>query len=369
MSARFLAGQLEFMQQRGWSCAVGVGKADDTVGASKHGFDAGVDVFEVGFDREIRLLSDLRSLIGCIRLMRSIRPELVNVSTPKAALVGMTAAWILRVPNRVYVVRGLRYETMTGVRRHVFLMIERFVARRAHAVVFNSRSLRAVAEADGVVKAGRGKVLAGGSGNGIATERFAQRPDRQTSLDRIGLAPEGKTIGFVGRLTRDKGIEELVEAFLTIAAEDRTCRLLVIGSFEEGDAVDDRTVSTIRDHERIHHLGWIDDVDSVYGALDILAFPSHREGLPNVPLEAQLCGVPIVGFRATGTIDAVDEPNTGLLVEIGDTAALADGIARLLADDDLRRTMGRAGQDWVRSNFAQQRVWAALDDVYQSLVV
>lgn len=357
------------MQERGWSCAVGVGTSADGGVGTAPGFDPGVDVFEVGFEREVRPLADLSSLVRCLRLIRSVRPTVVNVSTPKAALVGMIAAWVLRVPNRVYVVRGLRYETMTGFRRSIFRRIERFVARRAHAVVFNSRSLRTLAEADGLVPPGTGIVLAGGSGNGISTERFQQQIGRHDWLDSVGLARAGKTIGFLGRLTRDKGIEELVGAFVEVAAQEPTARLLLIGAFEDGDVLDDRTVSVIRDHERIHHLGWIDDVDAAYGALDVLAFPSHREGLPNVVLEAQLCGVPVVGFRATGTVDAVDAPRTAMLVDVGDTSALAAALLRVLADDELRGAMGRAGREWVRSNFGQRQVWNALDDVYESLVV
>ncbi|MFM7870166.1 MAG: glycosyltransferase, partial [Actinomycetota bacterium] len=103
----------------------------------------------------------------------------------------------------------------------------------------------------------------------------------------------------------------------------------------------------------------------VYPAFDLLVFPSSREGLPNVPLEAQLCGVPIVGYAATGTVDAVRHGETGVLVPVGDRRGLADAVAGLLIDTERRSRLAEAGRTWVRTTFDRRHVWSELTDLYR----
>ena len=142
----------------------------------------------------------------------------------------------------------------------------------------------------------------------------------------------------------------------------------MVGDHESGDPLDDATIQMLAEHPRIRHLGWVDDPRTVYPAVDILAFPSYREGLPNVPLEAQVCGVPVVGYAATGTVDAVRNGETGRLVPVGDRPALADALIALLTDDDERHRLGSAGAEWVSTTFDQQRVWNGISTLYRTWV-
>ncbi|MEL6893536.1 MAG: glycosyltransferase, partial [Actinomycetota bacterium] len=180
VSARFLRGQLAFMRRHGVRCVVGTGAGDGE-------FDDGVESFDVGFSREIRLVRDLMSLAKTVRLIRRLRPDIVNASTPKAGLVGTLAAAACRVERRVYVVRGLRYETARGTRRRVLAGLERLTMRLAHVVVFNSPSLLERARADGVCRPSTGIVLGAGSGNGIDTRRFSQLVPGDEARRRLGL--------------------------------------------------------------------------------------------------------------------------------------------------------------------------------------
>ena len=259
---------------------------------------------------------------------------------------------------------GLRFETATGWRRRLFVSLEWIAARCATQVIFNSRSLMAVGVAEGVIREGRGEVLGAGSGNGIDVARFAddQLPTRAEARERFGLPADTQVIGFVGRFTKDKGIEDLVEVFESGFADRDDVWLLLVGKFEDGDPVDDATRTTIETHERIVIAPWLDHPGDAYRAMDMLAFPSYREGLPNVPLEAQLCGVPVVGYAATGTVDAVKPGGCSALVPVGDAGALATEFAIRLSGEGTRPESSHQDADWVANNFERTAWWSNLSD-------
>ena len=179
-------------------------------------------------------------------------------------------------------------------------------------------------------------MIGGGSGNGIDVARFADDvlPTRAEARERFGLPADATVVGFVGRFTRDKGIADLTSVFTSTLREIPNAAdvwLLLVGQFEDGDPVPADVRATIERDERIVTVPWLDHTGVAYRAMDVLAFPSYREGLPNVPLEAQLCGVPVVGYAATGTVDAVAPGQSdgsdasggdSVLVPVGDVEAL-----------------------------------------------
>lgn len=356
ISARFLRGQLGNLIEHGFEVAVGTSLSDPPAA-----FDERVAVHDIEFRREPHLRADAASLWATVRLMRTVRPEIVNASTPKAGLLGMVAAWCCRVPMRVYVVRGLRFETLTGARRRLFRWLERLATACATDVIYNSSSLLGVAERERAVRRGRGRVLGAGSGNGIDVARFDDLPSREAARAALGLETDARVVGFVGRLTRDKGVVDLVEAFRD--ADDGPT-LLIVGDYEAGDPVPDDTRQRIESSADIVHVPWIEDTRPAYRAMDVLAFPSYREGLPNVPLEAQLCGVPVMGYAATGTVDAIEHLVGGLLVPVGDRDALRDGLETIVSGESDAQ-LGVAGSAWVRSRFDQPALWSRLEQVYR----
>lgn len=349
ISARFLRGQLEYLIEHGFDVEVGTKLSEPPAE-----FDDGVVVHNVAYEREPSLWADLRALWSTIHLIHSVRPDVVNASTPKAGLLGMIAARICRVPKRVYVVRGLRFESLSGWRRTVFRWLERLSTTCANDVVYNSPSLRAVAEKERSVRRGRGKVLGAGSGNGIDVARFGDLPTRAGARAALGLEAGATVIGFVGRLTHDKGIVDLVHVCDHASAGTM---LLIVGDFEDGDPVPWETRHRIESAEHIVHVPWVDDTRTVYRAMDVLAFPSYREGLPNVPLEAQLCGVPVVAYAATGTLDAVFAGPPNQIVPVGERSSLAAALAAHPAP-------GPQPGEWVRANFRQDLIWEQLRRVY-----
>lgn len=332
--------------------------------------DEDVETFSLPMVREISPFADLGSLFQLVKLMRRWRPDVVNAGTPKAGLLGMLAARLTGVPVRVYHLRGLRLETTTGIKRWVLGTAERVASACAHEVIAVSQSLADTYVNLGLACPSKVRVVGAGSSNGVEVERFAAPDPLVVSAlrARYGLSVGSPVIGFVGRLTRDKGVPELVDAFGRVRGVVPGLRLLLVGGFEDGDPVPEAVMDQIRMDPAIVCTGFVGDTAPYYALMDLLAFPSHREGFGNALLEASAAGVPVAGFRATGTVDAVVDGLTGTLANVGDVAGLAHAIALYLTDEGVRHAHGRAGQARARDEFQPERIWQALSDEYKRLL-
>jgi glycosyltransferase involved in cell wall biosynthesis len=184
----------------------------------------------------------------------------------------------------------------------------------------------------------------------------------------MSIPPDAVVIGFVGRLIPDKGAREMIEAFAIVRREHPQAFLLVIGDFETGGALSQEEQRRIENDPRIKKTGFVWDPLPYYGLVDILAFPSHREGFPRAPLEAAALEIPAVGFAATGTVDAIVDGQTGFLAPLFDSAALAAAIGRYIADPLLRKEHGANGRRRVVEEFTNQRVWDAFYEEYARLL-
>jgi glycosyltransferase involved in cell wall biosynthesis len=332
----------------------------------------GSNFFEIPMRRELSLLSDFFALLRLIRLIRRLRPVLTNFGTPKAGLLGNIAAFMCRVPHRVYTLHGLRLETARGWKFRLLTLSEKIACLCAHRVICVGPTLQQQAIQLGLVEPEKVVVLANGTCNGIDADLFAPVAANFARADQLretlGLPKGVPVIGFVGRFTRDKGIPELLEAYLSLRSTHPELRLLLVGRFEEGDPVPQPVRDVIEADRKIFCAGFVSDTSPYYHLMDLLALPTYREGFPLVPLEAQAAGLPVVVTNATGANDSVRHGETGLLVPVGDAAALAEAMGSLLDDPAKRAEMGRKGQAWVRSKFDGDHVRAELMKEYHRML-
>ncbi len=315
----------------------------------------------VEMEREISPLRDFRSLVQLIFKLRQIKPNIVNAGTPKAGLLGTVAAFITRVPTRIYQQRGLRLETTSGIKRFFLASSERIACFCATDIVCNSNSLAEQLVKLRLASPKKVTVLGKGSSRGVDIEAFRQKttsdkPAIQQLRQQYNIPNDSHVIGFIGRITRDKGIIELIQAFKAIQPTHPDTRLLLIGPLETGDPLPANIRTQIEQDPLIITTGFTQATASHYHLMDILAFPSYREGFPNVVLEASACGVPVIGFDTTGTRDAIINGKTGYLVPLGDTEQLTAKLKQLLSDQEQREQMGQAARIWITENFSFETV-------------
>ena len=175
-------------------------------------------------------------------------------------------------------------------------------------------------------------------------------------------------IGYVGRFTSDKGLPELMAAFRLVRKSFPDAVLLLVGSYEEGDPVPPETRAAIESDPNVIRVDFTPEIATYYLVMDMLVLPTHREGFPNVVLEAQAASRPVVTTNATGASDSICDGVTGVLVPVGDAVALADALMKLLSDPELAQRMGRAGRERVIREFRRETIWEALADLYCNLL-
>ncbi len=366
---QLLKGQFVWMKTRNRDVQL-LTSSGDEVAIVIH--SEGIKVTVVPMRREISLFADVNSLIEMYFRLCIIKPHISNVSTPKAGLLGGIAAVLARVPARVYTLRGLRLETSRGFKRRLLWCVEWLACQCAHKVICVSPSLQQTVIAMRLTSASKTIVLGAGSSNGVNVEQFYATPERLERARKLrfelSIAVKAPVVGFVGRFTKDKGIEELVNAFDLLRTKIPTAILLLLGDFEKGDSVNPETQTRIKSGDGIVWAGFVDSPANHYHVFDVFALPTYREGFPNVPLEAAAAGKPVIATNATGARDAVLDGVTGLLVPVGDVPALADALIRILDSSELAQQLGNAGREWVTKEFKPERIWSALDNLYSTLL-
>lgn len=355
-SLTLMRGQSSYLSGRDWEVHV-VSSATVTE-------DSDSVHHSVAMQRDPSLLSDLVGLLRWVQVIWRVRPTVVMVGTPKAGLLGILAATATFRRRRVYLLRGLRLETASGWRRALLWTLELIVCRLATDVLAVSRSLADEVVRLRLVPRGRVRVLGSGSSNGVDVCRFAPVPatTRVRVREELGIGSNSLVVGFVGRLTRDKGVVDLVDAFHA-ARLPVDSALLIVGPVEDPRVAERIADVSSKSRERsIICVGESEDVRSLYGAMDVLALPSYREGFPNVVIEAGACQVPTITSDATGCRDAVLPGRTGWIHPVGNVTALGRALEAAASSPEERRARGQAARRWIAQEFDRDLVWSRLGD-------
>jgi glycosyltransferase involved in cell wall biosynthesis len=327
----------------------------------------GVYFRHVPIERKISLLRDFFALCKLIFLFHRERYTLVHSITPKAGLLAMLAAFLCNVPLRVHVFTGQVWVTRTGLARYFLKSLDRLIAVLASHVLADSASQRQFLIEQGVVSSERIDVLAEGSICGVDSKRF--RPDSgvRSRLHSALQLPDGAVVVlFLGRLTRDKGVMDLANAFVQSLEGNHPLYLLIVGPDEDDLTADLRQVFAPC-ADKVRFVGMTDRPEDYMAAADILCLPSYREGFGAVIIEAAAAGVPAVASRIYGLTDAVEDGVTGLLHDPGDVEGLRAKLQMLASDAVLRARMGKTARERALTKFSSSRVVAAQMAFYASL--
>ena len=329
----------------------------------------GVHAHELPMRRNPAPIHDLISLFRWIRLVRQVRPDVVSVGTPKAGLLGGLASFLNRVPSRVYQLRGLRLETSRGLSRELYRVLERAAAGSAHVVLSVSRSLSAAAVRQSVVKPAKIEMIGEGSSNGVDTDRFRPKGGAESSdlRQQLGIEAEVPVVGFVGRLTRDKGLDVLAEACELLVRRNVEHQLLVVGGIDSARENSASQQFAAAGGRPAIVTGHVADTQPFYAVMDVFCLPTLREGFPNVVLEASASEIPVVTTDATGAVDSVASGRTGLIAAAGSAHELANQLEALINDATLRKEMGEAARKWTIENFDRENVWNRTESFYRGL--
>ena len=359
-----LSGQMKFMKEAGWEVLMVSADGKEVREVTRR---EGCEHQVVPFTRKITPLKDLYCLWLLFKLFKKEKPDLVHSHTPKAGLLSMIAAKVAGVRLRIHTVAGMPYMVADKNKKSLLIAMEKLTYRFATEVWPNSKSLKKFMLEEGLVTEEKVKIIGEGSSNGVDLRKFSRASLQENHLVaatmRIVPSENDFIILAVGRLVRDKGIEELVQAFLGSKIVNYS-KLVLLGAFEqELNPISDEVMRKIQDHPRIVQIDWTDHVAHYMALADILVHPSHREGFPNVLLEAGAMQLPVICSDIIGNSDVVTHKKTGLLFPSKNTEVLKDALEfafvkrdymQILAENHYAEVLEKYGRDKIHQKILQE---------------
>lgn len=362
-SLELLQGQLKFLNQEFEVVAV----ADDSGALAEVAKREGIRTIGVPMRREISIAADCRSLVALYKLFRRERPYIVHSNTPKASLLSMVAAWAARVPHRIYLVTGLRFETTHGILRFILKTMERITCLCATKVIPEGDGVKATLLREHITRKPMEKIH-NGNINGIDLDHYARTPEVVQRAEEIRSGADDFTFIFIGRMVRDKGINEFVAAFKRLNRELPATKLLLVGKFEDKlDPVLPETKTEIENNPKIDFVGYQSDIRPFLVAADVAVLPSYREGFPNVVIQAGAMGLAQIVTDINGCNEIVIEGQNGLIIPKQDEQALYEAMRRLATERELTAKMVASARELIAARYNRQDVWQAMLDMYKSL--
>ena len=315
--------------------------------------------------RKINPLEDLKAILYLRKRIREESIDIVVGHTPKGALIAMVAAYLAGVNKRVYFRHGLVYETAKGFKRKLLLNIEKLTGFLATKVVCVSGSVLEISKVDRLSSISKNIILNRGTCNGLdAVKKFNKSLVPVIEIDALKLTyklKDEKVVGYVGRLVNDKGIKELILAWKKIVSVHDNVKLLLVGPFEERDAISEDIQNFILNEPSIIYTGLIENIAPFYRLMDMFVLPSYREGFPTVVLEASAMELPVITTNVTGCRDSILENETGIFTNI-DPESIFKSIHLYLQDPELAKRHGVNGRLFILKNFGQENIWKELSD-------
>lgn len=331
----------------------------------------GVKIIAVPMERHISVLKDFVSLCRLIKVFFCERPDIVHSMTPKAGMLCMLAAWLTRVPVRVHTFTGLVFPTSTGLKRRILMFTDWLTCACATHVIPEGEGVKADLLNNGITKKPL-QVLGYGNVKGVDLSYYCKENVNLNLNGERKLKTDGVfTFLFVGRIVRDKGINELVKAFQHLHSHNLNTRLWLVGAYEDSlDPISNETRQIITDNDGIEAVGVKrgDELLAYYAAADCFVFPSYREGFPNTVLEAGAMGLPSVVTDINGSREIINNGYNGLIVPPRDEQALFEAMTEMLENTEKRKEMATNARPLIAQRFEASFVRACLYDFYRRIL-
>lgn len=348
----------------------------EVVGLSSPGNDLnivsereGVRTIAIPMERHISLFKDFKALIMMIGVFRKEKPTMVHSMTPKAGMLCMVAGWLTRVPVRVHTFTGLVWPTSTGLKRKILMLTDKITCACATHVIPEGEGVKHDLIASKITKKPL-KVLGYGNVMGVDMNRFSRRPEVMKIAERI-RNNSMFTFVTVGRIVRDKGINEMIAAFQKLQETDKNVRLILIGDYEDKlDAISDESRKAIHDNKAIEAVGRKggDELLAYYAAADCFVSASYREGFPNTVLEAGAMGLPCVVTNINGSREIIKDGVNGMIVPPQDTESLYNAMKIMMTSKVDRDNLAKNARKMIADRFEQGFVRKCLYDFYDTIL-
>lgn len=363
---KLLSGQLEFMSEFYNVIAVSSEKEN----LEKLGKKINLPVFPVNLTRQITPIKDLSALFRLFVFFKKSKPLIVHTHTPKAGTIGMIAAKLAGVPLRLHTVAGLPLLETTGKKRKLLDFVEKITYSCANHVYPNSKGLMDIIIENNYCNPKKLKVIANGSSNGIDTSYFNptlfSENEKADLKKKIGINENDFVFIFVGRLVKDKGINELIAAFSKLQYPKN--KLLLVGDYEnELDPLLPETLEMIESNKNIISTGFQYDVRPYFAISDVLVFPTYREGFPNVVMQAGAMNLPCIVTDINGCNEIIIEDKNGIIIPVKDENAIFEAMKNFVSHSEKLQEMKENARQLIVSRYEQKIVWKAIFDEYKFL--
>ncbi len=363
---KLLEGQLSYMQN--YYDVIAVSAEKERLHA--FGIAEGVSTKYVELTRKITPLKDLLAVYRLYIFLKQEKPAIVHSHTPKAGIVGMLAAYFAGVPHRLHTVAGLPLMEASGLKRTVLNIVEKLTYKFATKVYPNSKGLKDFIEAEKFTKPSKLKIIGKGSSNGIDTSYFSDSlfsaEEVLQKRKELNIPATDFVFVFVGRIVKDKGINELVQAFVTLQQSNAATTLLLVGPFEDAlDPVLPKTKQIIEEHPKIKSVGYQQDVRLFFAVSDALVFPSYREGFPNVVLQAGAMGLPAIVTNINGCNEIIIQGENGLMVPPKNEQALYEAMEQMATKTAMHSSLKSSARKIIVEKYKREEIWEALLAEYQ----
>ncbi|RZJ29700.1 MAG: glycosyltransferase family 1 protein [Flavobacterium sp.] len=327
-----------------------------------------VRTINLPMQRRIAPIADLISLFKLYKTFRKEKPFIVHSITPKAGLLSMTAAYFACVPVRAHTFTGLIFPSRSGFSQKLLILMDRILCRFATNIYPEGQGVKNDLQSFEITKKPL-KILANGGVNGIDTDYFSRNHFSESEnialRNSLAIDADDFVFIFVGRLVRDKGINELIAAFSKF--DDVKIKLLLVGPFEnELDPLSASTLDEIKSNPNIISVGFQTDVRKYFAISDALVFPSYREGFPNVVLQAGAMDLPVIATNINGSNEIISDGENGILIPVKDESAISSAMLALYQNKQLFQKLQKNARQMIASRYEQSVVWQAILNEYRT---